>query len=191
MLGLTRYVDAAAEKLLELRTISGAQWLLRLLGAAAMVSALILATPGGWLTAGVFSAVALLLVPVLLLAQLFRPDSAAGLAAMGLMVLCFLGQGEVSLLRIGAVGLLMLVAHVAWSWAALGPAHGVFLSSLWRSAGGVTLVVLAGSLVTGGLVLALSGVRLAPAVIVVGVLAVITLLIALLPRKKARAREKP
>ncbi|APX34289.1 hypothetical protein BH708_18025 [Brachybacterium sp. P6-10-X1] len=176
-------VDPIAGRLLELQKVSGTQWVLRLLGVAAMLLALSVAMPGG--LAQNFGAVFVLLaVAVSLGVQMFRPDSDVGLLAPAVIILVLAGQGDLTTLRAGMVGLALLVSHSAFALASTIPVHGVFDRSAWLLTGRGLLMVLAVSVVAGVLVVVLSGIQLGPWMLVVGALAVLALLCTVLPRAR-------
>lgn len=176
-------VDPVAGRLLELQKVSGTQWLLRLLGAAAMLLALSVTLPGGLIQN--FGAVFVLLaVAISLCVQMFRPDSDVGLLAPAVILLVLAGQGDLTALRAAAVGLALLVSHSAYALAATIPVHGVFERSAWRLSGRGLLMVLAASVVAVLLVVVLSGIQFGPWMLVVGALAVLALFYTVLPRTR-------
>ena len=176
-------VDPIAGRLLELQKVSGTQWLLRLLGVAAMLLALSVALPGGPAqNAGAMFV--MLAVAIALCVQMFRPDSDVGLLAPAVIILALAGQGDLTVLRAAMVGLGLLVSHAAFALAATIPVHGVFDRSAWLLSGRGLLMVLAVSVVAGLVVVVLSGIHLGPWMLVVGVLAVLALFAAVLPRAR-------
>lgn len=176
-------VDPIAGRLLELQKVSGTQWLLRLLGAAAMLLALSVTLPGGLIQN--FGAVFVLLaVAISLCVQMVRPDSDVGLLAPAVVILVLAGQGELTVQRAGSVGLALLMSHSAFALAATIPVHGVFQRSAWLLSGRGLLMVLAVSVVAGLLVVLLSGIQLGSWMLVVGALAVLALFYVVLPRAR-------
>ncbi|GAA1285350.1 hypothetical protein ACTXON_00860 [Brachybacterium alimentarium] len=180
---LSALVDPIANLLLDLQKVSRTQWILRLIGVAAMVLALFGALPTGMFAnflAGLVSTLAL----CALLIQVFRPDTDIGVASPLLIILALLSQSEVSALQALGVGAAMLVSHAAFALAATIPAHGVFEGSAWRLALRAMLPVIALSLIAALVVMALSGIRLGPWMLVVGIAAVISLFLLVLPRTR-------
>lgn len=175
-------IDPVAQRLLELQKVSGTQWLLRIVGTAMTLLALLMTFGGTGLLAHFGTTLITLVVALGLLCQFRNPDSDLGLLAPVGIVVGVLAQGEVSMLRTAGIGLMLLIAHSAYALAATIPVHGVFGRSAWLLAGKGLLAVLVLSLLGGLLVAGLSGVQLGPWTMVVGVLAAIGLFIAVLPR---------
>lgn len=178
---MNQWVDPLAQWLLDLRTVNASQVLLRGLGVIGSVAALLLASPGA-LDSNLGSILAAVTVACGLLVQLFRPDSDVGLLTPLAVVLLMAGQGGPGVLRAAAVGLCLLVAHMAFAIAATAPAHGVLSAPAWALVGRGALMVLAGSVIAGAVVVALLSVDLGPWMIVPGILAVIALFAVVLPR---------
>ncbi|WP_422116805.1 hypothetical protein [Brachybacterium sp. UNK5269] len=177
---LAHVIDPLAHRLLALRTVSGTQWTLRLLGAAALALALFAAL-GGAAVPGILTVVVTTAVAVSVLAQLLRPDSDLGLLGPAMIILSLLAHEDLSPLRAAAVGAALLGGHSAAALAATLPAHGVLERSAWTLAARSLLAVLALSGLGAAAVLALSGVQLGAWTVVPGVLAVIALFVAVLP----------
>ena len=208
---LSQLVDPVAQRLLELRTVSASQWLLRGIGVVATVAALRLASPGP-LDSNLGSILAAMAVACGLLIQVLRPDSDLGLLsplAVLLLMATQGGQGSTELpagqsaagnaggsagasagaaladgavLTAAGVGFTLLIAHLAFAIAATAPAHGVQSRSAWSLLGRGSAMVLAGSVLASLVVVALIGVDLGPWMIVPGILAVIGLFAVVLPR---------
>lgn len=178
---LEQVVDPLAERLLELRTVGATQWVLRTVGAAATVLALLLALGVTGLFAHVGGVVVSLAVAVALLAQLRSPDSDLGLAAPAAILLALIAQGEVTMARAAGTGLALLLAHSAFALAATIPVHGEFGRGARRLAGTGLLAVLAVSAAGTVLVIGLAAVQLGPWTMVLGMLAAIVLFLLVLP----------
>lgn len=204
---LSQLVDPVAQRLLELRTVSASQWLLRGIGVAATVAALRLASPGP-LDSNLGSILAAMAVACGLLIQVLRPDSDLGLLsplAVLLLMATQGGQGSTELpagqsaaesaggsagvaladgavLTAAGVGFTLLIAHLAFAIAATAPAHGVQSRSAWSLLGRGAAMALGGSVLASLVVVALIGVDLGPWMIVPGILAVIGLFAVVLPR---------
>lgn len=176
-------IDPIAEFLLGLRRVSGTQWLLRLVGVATMLLALVGTLPGG-LFVHIGTGIITLAVAGSLLVQALRPDSDVGLIAPAAIILALAGQGDLSLLRAAGVGLALLLSHVAFALAATIPAHGEFERSAWMLGGRGLLLVLAISIVAGLLVIALSGVQFGAWMLVIGILGAIGLFVTVMPRSR-------
>ena len=183
MQGITTLIDPLAELLLRLRTVSGAQWTLRLAGSGAMLLALWGTLPGG-LFAHFPSSLLTVAVGALVIVQAFRPDTEAGPLAPLLLLGALVLQPDLSFPRAAAIGLSLLLAQGAFALAATAPAHGKFERSAWRLAASGMLVVLAVSAVAGLLVVGLSGVRLGSWLLVLGALATVGLMVLVLPRPR-------
>ncbi|MBB5832253.1 hypothetical protein [Brachybacterium aquaticum] len=178
---LAHLVDPLAERLLVLRTVSGTQWLLRLTGATTSIAALLLTLgPGASWHLG--SALVTLCVALAVLLQLRHPDSDLALIGPLATLVGLATLGDPSVPRAAGTGLLLLLAHSASALAATLPPHGRFEGSAWRLAGRGMVAVLALTVLLGGLVLLLAGVQLGAWAMVLGTLAAIGLLIAVLPR---------
>lgn len=177
---LAHLVDPLVHRLLALRTVSGTQWTLRLVGAASTALALVAALSGSG-APGVVPAVVTAGAAVAVLAQLLRPDSDLGLLGPALIILSLLANEELSLLRAAAVGAALLGGHSASALAATLPAHGVLERSAWALLARSLLAVLAISVLGTAAVIALSGVQLGSWMVVPGVLAVIALFVMVLP----------
>ena len=177
-------IDAIAQRLLELRTISGSHWLLRGAGAVLTILALVLAVGPHGDPAHLATVSLGLAVAFALFMQLRNPDSDAGLLAPGVIVLYLSVQPDLTLLRAAGVGAALLIAHSAFALAATVPAHGVLTRSAWLLAGRGLLPVAAMSVLAGLLVALLAGVQLGPWTMVLGVLAVISLFAVVLPRAR-------
>lgn len=178
---LGAFIDPIAEFLLGLRRVSATHWLLRLVGIAAMLLALVGTLPSG-LFVHIGTGIITLAVMGSLLVQALRPDSDFGLLAPAAIILALAGQGDLSLLRAAGVGLAMLLSHVAFALAATLPAHGVFERSAWILGGRGLLLVLAVSVLAGLLVVALSGVHVGSWMLVIGILGAIGLFVTVMPR---------
>lgn len=207
---LSQLVDPVAQRLLELRTVSASQWLLRGTGVAATVAALLLASPGP-LDSNLGSILAAMAVACGLLIQVLRPDSDLGLLSPLAVLLLMATQGgpggrggteppagqsaaesaggsvgvalaDGAVLTAAGVGFTLLIAHLAFAIAATAPAHGVQSRSAWSLLGRGAVMVLAGSVLASLVVVALIGVDLGPWMIVPGILAVIGLFAVVLPR---------
>lgn len=89
---LSQMMDPVAQRLLELRTVSPSQLLLRGIGVAATVAALLLASPGP-LDSNLGSILAAMTVACGLLIQVLRPDSDLGLLSPLAVLLLLAGQG--------------------------------------------------------------------------------------------------
>jgi hypothetical protein len=181
---LGQVMDPVAQRLLALQKVSSTQWLLRLLGAAATVLALLMTFGVTGVLSHVGTVMITLAVVVGLLFQLRDPDTDMGLLAPAAIVVALLAQGEVPMLRAAGTGLALLVAHSAFALAATLPVHGEFGRGAWGLAGRGLLPVLAVSGVGGVLVVALTAVQLGPWMMVLGVLAAIGLFVAVLPRER-------
>ncbi|ACU84695.1 hypothetical protein FM106_17285 [Brachybacterium faecium] len=180
---LPALVDLIAERLLGLRLVSGTQWLLRGVAALAMTAALVLTLPDGLFAhagAGALTVVA----GIGVLIQSIRPDLDIGMLPPLAVILALAGQPDLSVPRGLAVGFALLAAHMAWALAATIPAHGSFSAAAWALTGRAALLALVASLLGSTVVIVLSGVRLGPWMIVAGVLAVIGLCAAILPRDR-------
>ena len=178
---LSHLVDPIARQLLELRTVSPSQLLLRAAGVVTTVAALLLAAPGP-LGSNLAAILAALAVACGLLVQVLLPDSDLGVLPPLAIMLLLVGQSDPGVLRAAGIGLALLLAHMAFAIAATGPAHGLHSAAAWALVGKGALTVLAGSAVAGLLVVALMGVDLGPWMVVPGVLALIALLAVVLPR---------
>lgn len=178
---LGAFIDPIAEFLLGLRRVSATHWLLRLVGIAAMLLALVGTLPSG-LFVHIGTGIITLAVMGSLLVQALRPDSDVGLLAPAAIILTLAGQGDLSLLRAAGVGLALLLSHVAFALAATLPAHGVFERSAWILGGRGLLLVLAVSVLAGLLVVALSGVHVGSWMLVIGILGAIGLFVTVMPR---------
>ena len=208
---LSQMMDPVAQRLLELRTVSPSQLLLRGIGVAATVAALLLASPGP-LDSNLGSILAAMTVACGLMIQVLRPDSDLGLLSPLAVLLLLAGQGGLggteptvgesagesigasagqsagaaladgALLTAAGVGFALLVAHIAFAIAATAPAHGVQSRSAWSLMGRGAATVLGGSVLASLVVVALIGVDLGPWMIVPGILAVIALFAVVLPR---------
>ncbi|WP_114855501.1 hypothetical protein [Brachybacterium sp. YJGR34] len=183
MLPLRTLLDPLADLLLGLRRVSPAQWALRLIGAAGMMLALMGALPMG-LFANFLTVLVTLLVGGLLLIQMILPDTDLGIGGPLLVLLALAGQEDLSPLRAGGVGLALLASHAAFALAATTPAHGVLEPAVWRLGLRSLLPVLALAVLGAVVVLAVSGLRLGPWTLVVGILAAIGLFVAVLPRAR-------
>lgn len=181
---LGQLVDPIAQQLLELQKVSATQWLLRGLGAAATLLALMAALGSMALFGHIGAVLITLLVAVGLLASFRNPDSDVGLMAPAAIVVSFLGDGEISMLRAAAVGGALLIGHSAFALAATMPVHGELDRTGWRLAGSALLPVLGMSIVAGALVAGLSLVHLGPWTLVLGVIAAIGLFLTALPRER-------
>ena len=95
---LGAFIDPIAEFLLGLRRVSATHWLLRLVGIAAMLLALVGTLPSG-LFVHIGTGIITLAVTGSLLVQALRPDSDVGLLAPAAIILALAGQGDLSLLR--------------------------------------------------------------------------------------------
>ena len=89
---LSQMMDPVAQRLLELRTVSPSQLLLRGIGVAATVAALLLASPGP-LDSNLGSILAAMTVACGLLIQVLRPDSDLGLLSPIAVLLLLAGRG--------------------------------------------------------------------------------------------------
>lgn len=207
----SQMMDPVAQRLLELRTVSPSQLLLRGIGVAATVAALLLASPGP-LDSNLGSILAAMTVACGLLIQVLRPDSDLGLLSPIAVLLLLAGRGGLggtdptagqsagesvgasagqsagavladgALLTAAGVGFALLVAHIAFAIAATAPAHGVQSRSAWSLMRRGAATVLGGSVLASLVVVALIGVDLGPWMIVPGILAVIALFAVVLPR---------
>lgn len=182
-MALRTLIDPIAEPLLSLRQVSGTQWTLRAAGVAGMTLALLGALPQG-LLANVMTILFTLVVGVATLTQVLRPDTGVGMLGPLLVVVVLAFQPDLSLLRALAVGLALLLSHVGFALAATLPAHGRFEPSAWRLALRGLLPVLALIAVGAVVALAAAGTALGPWMVVPGVLGVIGLLVALMPRPR-------
>lgn len=178
---LGQMVDPVAELLLELQKVSAPQWLLRILGAATTVLALMAALGSVALFAHPGTTLVTLVVVAAVLAQMRNPDSDLGLLAPGAILLAVLVLGEVPMLRAAGAGLALLVAHSAFALAAVLPVHGVLDRSAWLLAGKGLLPVAVVAAVAAVLVIGLATVQLGPWMMVAGVIAAIGLLMAVVP----------
>src|SRR5699024_6642853 len=154
---LPALVDLVAERLLDLRLVSGTQWLLRGIAAAAMTAALVLTLPDG-VFAHVGAGALTIVVGGGVLIQSLRPDL--------------------------DIGLVLLTPHLAWALAATIPAHGSFSAPALALTGRAALLVLVASLIGSTVVVALSPISLGPWMIVAGSLGVIVLCALILPRER-------
>lgn len=180
---LSGLVDPIAQGLLELRQVSSSQWLLRTLAVLAMGAAVTLTLPGGaFANAG--AVLLTLVVAAGVFIQSLWPDSDIGLIAPLALVLVLAGQSDLTVLRAAAVGLALLVTHMAWALAATIPVHGGLSAAAWSLSGRGALLVLAASLIGMVVVTALAGITLGPWMVVVGILAVIALFATLLPQQR-------
>ncbi|QNN83033.1 hypothetical protein H3H54_04590 [Brachybacterium sp. Z12] len=182
-MALRTLIDPIAEPLLSLRQVSGTQWTLRLAGIAGMVLALMGALPQG-LFASFMTVLLTLAAGAVTLIQALRPDTGIGVLGPLLVIAALAIQAELSLLRAAAVGLALLLSHAGFALAATLPAHGRFELSAWRLVLRGLLPVVALTAVGAVVVLAAAGTTLGPWMIVLGVLAVIGLLVALMPRPR-------
>jgi hypothetical protein len=182
-MSLGSLVDPIAGRLLELQKVSGTQWFLRVVGAAAMTLALLVTVPEGP-ASGLVATVLALAVAVGLLVQFVRPDSDLGLLAPAAILLALAGQGDLTVLRAAGTGLALLLSHAAFALVATLPAHGVFGRTAWLLSGKGLLAVLGTSVIGGLVVLALGGISFGPWMLVVGLLAVIVLFVGLMPRPR-------
>ena len=182
---ISTIVDPLAQQLLELRKVSGAQWALRGLGVAGTFAALAASLPEGMGT-HVGSVWILLVVLLSVAVQVARPDNDLGLLAPVAIILGLLGLPGLTALHALAVGVLLLVAHAAWAGAALLPAHGTVDASVGRPVARSLLAVLGVGVLLCLPVLALASVDLGPWMILLGAMAVIALLVAVLPMSSAR-----
>lgn len=89
---LGQMMDPVAQRVLELRTVSPSQVLLRGIGVAATVAALLLASPGA-LDSNLGSILAAMAVACGLLIQVLRPDSDLGLLSPIAVLLLLAAQG--------------------------------------------------------------------------------------------------
>lgn len=177
-------LDPIAQRLLELRTVSATQWQLRLLGAVSTLLALVLAIDLSALLSRPGTQLLLLLVVIAIALHVRRPDSDLGLLAPGAILFAVVVQDGVTMLQAAGVGGALLLAHSAFALAATIPVHGVFGPDAWRLAASALLVVLVVSLVATVLIVVLSTVQLGAWMMVVGALATIGLLVAVLPRSR-------
>lgn len=175
-------LDPIAQRLLELRTVSTTQWQLRLLGAVSTLLALALAIDVFTLLSHAGSQLLLAVVVIALVLHCRRPDRDLGLVAPGAILLAVVVQDGVTMLETAGVGAALLLAHSAFALAATLPVHGEFGRDAWRLAGSVVLVVLMVSVVASVLIVLLSTVQFGAWMMVVGALATIGLLVAVLPR---------
>ncbi|HLQ80478.1 MAG TPA: hypothetical protein VK122_05240 [Brachybacterium sp.] len=180
---LPALVDLVAERLLDLRLVSGTQWLLRGIAAAAMTAALVLTLPDG-VFAHVGAGALTIVVGGGVLIQSLRPDLDIGTLPPVAVILALAGQPDLSVLRALAVGLVLLTAHIAWALAATIPAHGSFSAPALALTGRAALLVLVASLIGSTVVVALSPISLGPWMIVAGSLGVIVLCALILPRER-------
>lgn len=174
------FVDAIASQLGRLTEVSASQWLLRGPAAAAVIGALLLLVPGGPFVGMVETSVSLLVL-VLLLAQSLDPDSDAGwvlFVALALLAAVLPDQGAVSL---ALAGLLLLVAHMAWAWAATVPVHGRVGRSAWRLWGRTAVPVMIASIAAGAVVLGIGLITLPSWIVLVGTIALVALVVVLTP----------
>ena len=178
---LSRLLDPLAEALLNLRTVSPGQWLLRGAGLLGGAAALLLAR-GELVPSGLLGVLAAIIVGAALLVQLFVPDAASGPLVPRTVVLVAAADGDLTALRALGVGLCLLVSVAGTALAALVPAHGVVAASLWRTAGRALLVVLVVVAVGALAVLLVAPVVAGPWALVAGAVAVVGLLVLLLPR---------
>ena len=187
---LSRLLDPLAEALLNLRTVSPGQWLLRGAGLLGGAAALLLAR-GELVPSGLLGVLAAIIGAVravqarlgaALLVQLFVPDAASGPLVPLTVVLVAAADGDLTALRALGVGLCLLVSVAGTALAALVPAHGVVAASLWRPAGRALLVVLVVVAVGALAVLLVAPVVAGPWALVAGAVAVVGLLVLLLPR---------
>lgn len=182
-MALRTLIDPLAEPLLNLRHVSATQWVLRLTGLAGMALALLGTLPQGPF-AGFVSTMFTLTLTLLTLVQILRPDTGVGVAGPLLVVLALAIQPDLSLLRALVVGLALLVSHVGFALAATLPAHGRFEPSARRLALRGLLPVLCVIVLGAAVVLTAAGTVLGAWMVVPGVLAVVGLLVALLPRSR-------
>lgn len=182
-MALRTLIDPIAEPLLSLRQVSTTQWALRLTGLAGMALALVATLPQGPF-ADFPSVMFTLTLTVLTLFQMLRPDTGLGVAGPLLVVLALTLQPELSALRALTVGLALLLSHVGFALAATLPAHGRFEPSARRLALRWLLPVLGLTALGAAVVLTASATVLGAWMLVPGVLAVIGLLVALLPRSR-------
>lgn len=182
-MALRTLIGPIAEPLLSLRQVSGTQWTLRGAGTAGMVLALMGTLPQG-LFASFMTVLLTLAVGVVTLVQALRPDTGIGVLGPLLVIVVLAVQPELSLLRAAAVGLALLLSHAGFALAATLPAHGRFELSAWRLALRGMLPVLALTVIGGVVVLAAAGTTLGAWMVVLGVLAAIGLLVALIPRPR-------
>lgn len=176
-------LDPIARGLLGLRRISPTHWLLRALGAAMTLLALVLALGVTELSVHFGTVLITLTVAAGIALHCRRPDSDLGLLAPIAIVCAMLAVGDSSMLQAAGVGLALLLAHSAFALAATIPVHGEFGPGAWRLAAAGLLPVLVLSAVAGVLVVVLSTVQLGAWMMVVGALAAIGLFLAVLPRE--------
>lgn len=174
-------IDSLAERILDLRTVSASQWLLRLVPLVALAAGLFAVFPAGPLAGFLGTLVALVLGGAALV-QVVVPDSDVGLLAGAALLVALVPQGDLTAWRALAVGVALLIAHVGWSLAAMLPAHGVFSASAWTLAGRAVLVVLLLTAAGAAVVLTLGTAQFGPWMVVPGALAVIALVAGLLWR---------
>lgn len=177
-----RMLDPIAERLLDLRRISGTQWALRGLGVVGFAVATLLAMPAGPL-ANLGTGIVSLLVLVGAFALVLRPDSEIGVLAPIAVLAVLVPQPGLSMGRAALVGVALLVAHAVFALAATIPAHGTLERSAWRLWGRMLLAVIGFSVIAGLVLAMVSLVDLGPWTISVAVLAVLGLVVLLLPRK--------
>lgn len=177
-------LDPLAHRLLDLQKVSSSQWLLRAVGALWAVLALVLTFGVTGMFAHIGAQLITLTVALALVLHCRRPDSDLGLLAPVAILLALVFRNGVTMPQAAGVGLALLLSHSAFALAATIPVHGEFGRSGWILAARGLLPVLVVSVVAGALVVVLSTVQLGPWTMVVGVLAAIGLLVAVLPRSR-------
>lgn len=182
---LTSLSDPIAERLLELRRISAAQWLLRGAGTLATTGALALVLAGP-AASGVHTGIVLVVLVSLiaLIAQWIDPDSGLGLLAPLAVLVALLARSDLSMLLAAATGLLLLLGHASFAIAAVMPVHGMLDVSAARLAGRALAAVLVVALVAAVMVVLLAQIRLGPWLIVLAAPVVVALWIAVMPRAR-------
>jgi hypothetical protein len=120
------------------------------------------------------------------IAQTIRPDSPAGIPALGAVAIAAISSGGASrsgLAVLAVVGICLLLVHACWALTALVPAHGrIGRRAIGRGAagaGGALALAVGASLLV---VLPLAQVRTPAAVMVLGMVALIGLVALLVPR---------
>ncbi|WP_058234866.1 hypothetical protein [Devriesea agamarum] len=138
---LTDLVDRA-------RALSIGQFFLRLTGLIGGELSLILAslwTPGGMTAPVVWSTIAMVIGTVGCVFSTLRPDSTATLAVA---LICLVsisfspGSGDLlSVIRLILIGLFLLITHMSWAYAALGPGYARVSPRLVRIGAFHTVVI--------------------------------------------------
>lgn len=174
------FVDAIAGGIAQLALVSAAQWALRGLAAVAVAVAVLLAFPDGPFY-GIVAGCATLVVIIATLVMTVEPDSDVGtVVPIAIILAGSLGRIP-GWLEMIAVGLALLVAHMAWAYAATIPAHGRLGAGAAALMGRGVLLGLLVALGAIGLVRLLALVQLGTWAVLLGAVAMVVLFVLIVP----------